>query len=375
MKRSRWQIVVGLGLGLVLCGVILVTGPQPLEASVPEGKPRITVGELKRASMPRAISAYGTLSPRQVLELTTQVPGEITWVHQNLVPGGTLAAEDALFRIDERDYKIAVASAEARYAQALATIDIEQGRSEIAQLEWSAWQATQGGLEEPSPLALRAPQKAEAEAQRKAILAEIEQSKLALERTAVSAPWAASVVQANAVQGQFLSVGEVIATLLPIDHAIVELQVPIQTLRLLEAGIETITLRPVDDRGDDSSAPEVIGIFDSVVKTLTDDTRLATVRVRVERPLDHSGWVFGMHLQAKIVARDEVAVALIPPDLIVSGNLLWIYREGRAQQHQVFPLEQSGTLVSVEDNFRSGDAIILERPIGLFDGAAVDAAY
>ena len=81
-----------------------------------------------------------------------------------------------------------------------------------------------------------------------------------------------------------------------------------------------------------------------------------------------------MHLEAKLVAEQERAVALVPADLIVSGNLIWIYRDGRAQRHQLYPVEVRGQTVWVEDNFDAGDALIVERPIGLFDGASVEVA-
>lgn len=366
---ARWKILVAGALGLAICVGIVLTGPQPLEASIPAGNPQVAIGALQRIVMPRAITAYGTLAPRQSLQLTSQVPGEITWVHQDLVPGGTVPQGEVLFRIDERDYEIAVASAEARYAQAQAQIEIERGRSEIAELEWTAWQDRQTQREEPNALALREPQKAEAQAQRRAILAELKQARLALERTQVRAKWPASVVSANAIRGQVLSVGEVVATLFPIENAVVELQVPANALRVLEAGIEHIELTPVDD----PNAAPVVGRFERVVRSLADETRLATLRVIVEQPLEHVGWAFGMHLQARVVARQQQSVAMIPPDLIVSGNLLWVHRNGQAVRHQIFPVAQRGDMIAVQDNFQVADAIILERPIGLFDGANVDA--
>ena len=55
------------------------------------------------------------------------------------------------------------------------------------------------------------------------------------------------MVEANAVVGQLLSVGEVTATLYPLDFGIVEIQVPIRVLKQLDAGIGRIELRPVHD--------------------------------------------------------------------------------------------------------------------------------
>ena len=79
-----------------------------------------------------------------------------------------------------------------------------------------------------------------------------------------------------------------------------------------------------------------------------------------------------MHMEARLLTKQVISVAFIPENLLVSGNLVWIHRNGRAQLHQVYPVEVKDQTISVEDNFDIGDALIIERPIGLFDGAPVD---
>ena len=368
MEQSHLKIGLICCAGIALCGLILLTGPEPLETHAQEQKPRVLIGNLERTTIANTLTAYGALSPRQSLQLTTQVPGAITWVSDDLEAGAQVAEGDLLLSIDPRDYAIAVASAEARYAQVEAKVEIEQGRSEIAQLEWASWQKTHDEDAPASPLALRMPQRAEVVAQRRIVGAELDSARLALERTTVRAPWPAAVVEANAIVGQVLPVGKVTATLFPLDYAVVELQVSIKQAQLLDAGFERIELRPVHDL---QTAP-VLGRFEGVVRNLSSDTRLATVRIRIDEPLRYEGWAFGMHLQARLITALEQSVAVIPADLIVSGNLVWIHRDGRVQRHQVFPVEVQGKKVSVEDNFDAGDGLVLERPIGLFDGASVD---
>ncbi|MEM7077614.1 MAG: efflux RND transporter periplasmic adaptor subunit [Pseudomonadota bacterium] len=367
MQRSSWNIVLVGCIGAVVCGLILLSGPEPLEANVPPQAARVTVGPLQRVTISHDIVAFGTLTPRQSLQVTTQVPGELTWVSPQLVPGGNLSQGDVLLRVDKRDYAIALASAQARRAQAEANIELEQGRAEIARLEWQTWEADQAEQQTASPLALRAPQQAQAQANLQAIRAELDGAALALVRTEVRAPWAATVVEANAVSGQVLGVGEVTATLLPLDYGVVEVEVPVQSLQLLDTGVANIWLRPVHDPDGDP----VPGTLDGVVRTLTESTRLATVRVRVETPLDIPGWTFGMHMRAEIVTRAQRPVARVPAELIIGGNLIWLYREERAVRHQIKPIRSAAGRVTVEDNFLAGDALILERSLGLFDGVRV----
>ena len=367
MDRSHLKIFLAGCAGVLLCSLIFLTGPQPLEAGLPQSKAQVSIGSIDRTLTQGSLKAFGPLTPRQSLQLTSQVPGEVRWVSEGLVAGGQIDKGEVLLRIDPRDYEIAVANAEARLAQADATIELEQGRSEIARLEWTAWQASVGEDMPASALALRQPQKAEAIALRKAIVTELDRAKLALERTVIRAPWPASVVQANAIAGQVLSVGEVAAVLFPLDFGVVELQVPGSTVHALETGIERVDLYPIYAAG----RPPVVGAIEGIVKNLTEDTRLATVRVRVESPLEYEGWAYGMHLTANIITQQQTAIAMVPADLIISGNLIWVYRDGKAMRHQIYPIENSGLAVSVEDNFEPEDSLILQRPIGLFDGAEV----
>ncbi len=367
MQDSRVKIIAAIVIGAALCTAILMTGPEPLEGSIPQGKPAVSTVPLERTTEVIALNAVGALLPRQTLALSTQVPGQVTWVSPNLIAGGQPGEGELLFRIDERDYEIQVASVEAQYEQAQANIDLEQGRSAIAQSEWSQWQQQLGQAREANRLALREPQQAEAQAHRKVILAELDRARLALERTRITAPWAASIVEANAVVGQLLSVGDVTATLYPIDYGVVELQIPVHDVRLIDTGIQRIELRGVHE----PQAAPVTGQLEGIVRNLTEDTRLATIRVRVNEPLAHEGWAFGMHLNANLMTSKQRSLALIPADLIVSGNLIWIYRSGRALQHQVQPISMAGTTIKVVDNFDEADVLILERPIGLFDGAEV----
>ena len=115
MNSQFLKVLAVCAVGTLICGWIIVTGPEPLKASIVQGKPVVTVGPLQRTKMPYKVTAYGTLNPRQVLELKTQVSGEIVWTHEDLVPGGMLAKDTVLFKVDERDYSIALDTAEARY--------------------------------------------------------------------------------------------------------------------------------------------------------------------------------------------------------------------------------------------------------------------
>ena len=102
MEQSHLKIGLICCAGIAVCGLILFTGPEPLEANAPEEKPRVLIGDLERSAIARTVTAFGVLSPRQSLQLTTQVPGVITWVSDDLEAGGQVAEGDLLLSIDQR---------------------------------------------------------------------------------------------------------------------------------------------------------------------------------------------------------------------------------------------------------------------------------
>ena len=46
MRRSRLSILLTCCAGVVVCGLILATGPEPLEVSMPNAKPQVAIGAL-----------------------------------------------------------------------------------------------------------------------------------------------------------------------------------------------------------------------------------------------------------------------------------------------------------------------------------------
>ena len=118
MNQSNLKIGLTCCAGILVCGIILFTGPEPLEVNPQEKKPSVSIKDLERTSFSNTVIAYGELLPRKSLELTTQVQGAISWVSDDLFPGARVKKDELLFSIDDRDYTNAVAIAEVRYAEA-----------------------------------------------------------------------------------------------------------------------------------------------------------------------------------------------------------------------------------------------------------------
>ncbi|MEO2173798.1 MAG: hypothetical protein ABGY96_06830, partial [bacterium] len=109
------------------------------------------------------------------MSLASQVDGEVNWVNQKLSAGHQVDKGEDLFHIDSRDFVFAVDRVRASYALALYDIELEQGRSDVAQLEWDALKKKENSEQLSSGrLRLREPQQGQAQAQLDIAEAELE---------------------------------------------------------------------------------------------------------------------------------------------------------------------------------------------------------
>ena len=91
------------------------------------------------------------------------------------------------------------------------------------------------GLTDASPLARREPQLAEARASLEAAKAQLKDAELALDRTAVYAPFAGRVLDQTGDVGQFVSPGQSLGNIFATD--VVEVSLPITDIELGRLGL------------------------------------------------------------------------------------------------------------------------------------------
>ena len=155
-----------------------------------------------------------------------QVSGIVVWKDADFKPGGTFAKGALLFRIDPRDYELAVQQAAVQVAQARYQLDLAREEAAIAEEEWQRLNAE----EAPTDLVLRKPQLRAAEASLQGAEARLAEAQLRLDRTKVYAPFAGRVRTARVDVGQHINVGQAIAQLYSIEKAEIVVPVPDEDL-------------------------------------------------------------------------------------------------------------------------------------------------
>jgi RND family efflux transporter MFP subunit len=215
---SRIAPILIILIGSFFAFIISLSSPKPQKGiELPKPTP-VFYEVITKKDISLKILTNGEVKPLNEINLISQVSGQIVEAADEFVDGGIIKAGSPLVWIDDRDYKLAVISAESRVAQASKFLEREIAESELAKNDWEEL-----GLGEASSLTLRIPQLREAEAAEKAALADLEKAKLNLERTIVKLPFQGIIRQKKTGVGQFVGTGSILATAFSTEEVLIAL--------------------------------------------------------------------------------------------------------------------------------------------------------
>ncbi|GJL97923.1 MAG: membrane protein [Hyphobacterium sp.] len=193
--------VVAVAFIVVIIGMV-ASAPQPERASAEPRPVAVFAAPVENTNVTLTVTTQGEVRPLTQINLVPQVSGRIVYVNPNFIEGGFFEAGETLIQIDDADYRLAVTRAQAQVAQAQQSLIREQAEADLATREWEEL-----GEGQASALTLREPQLAQARASLAAANAQLQEARLGLERTRISAPFAGRVRTKSAGVGQFVSPG------------------------------------------------------------------------------------------------------------------------------------------------------------------------
>lgn len=310
--------VVILALGAAVAAGLVLTKPTADKKEKPKTALPVEVVPLEVGEHPVVVRAQGTVRAARQVVLQPEITGRVTWLSDELVPGGRLRKGQPLVRINPRDYQLAVQQQQAQVASQALALRVENARKGVAEREWELYQAERAEREQhrvgkpqrpsqpkhagtsavdagsPSPddvlesgkLALREPHVKSAEIALKSARSGLSQAQLLLSRTTLVAPFNA-LVQAEAVDaGQLISPASQLATLVGTDAYWVQVALPVEQLAHLELprnGEGGSPARVWFDAGEERVERE--GTVIRLLGDLDPVGRMARVLVEIEDPL------------------------------------------------------------------------------------------
>lgn len=212
-------LVVIIGGGLLMA-VMIATGPKPKEKDDAPHAPAVQFAVAHARPTTISISVQGEARPRVEATLAAQVAGRIVWASPAFVDGGSFREGDVMARVDAADYQLAVVRARAQVAQSEEALTREEAEGELARQDWQAL-----GRGDPPPLAVRAPQLAQARAQLAASQAALRSAELDLSRASIRAPFTGRIRERRANVGDYVGPGSPVTVMFATDT--MEIRVPL----------------------------------------------------------------------------------------------------------------------------------------------------
>jgi len=328
-RYALWLAVILILAAAAVTAVLLIKfKPASKRKPYVPGAPAVTVMKAKTVDHQVVIDVWGTVKPAKEITLQSQVSGKVLSIHKEFMPGGRVNKGDVLVRIDPRDYRLALASAQAKLESAQLNLTVEQGQQKVAQRELAIMNADDSMSDADKELALRKPQLRNTQAAYDAARADVDKAKLNVSRTRMKAPFNAMVRSTGVNQGDLVGQQTQVATLVGTDAYWLEALVPVETLarvdlsRADDPAFHNVTVTT-------TSGTERKGRVLKVLGDLEASGRMARIICEIPDPLgDMTGGVpdllLGDYISMQISGKTLSGVVPVSVAAFRDNNTLWL---------------------------------------------------
>lgn len=353
----------------------------------------VSLAKATQESIPTEIRVIGTVSASAVVQIKSQVGGELTEVH--FTEGQNVAKGDLLFQIDPRPYEDALRQAEAaverdraQIAQAEATLAQNNAQARYAESDAKLQSdLRQGGLTSRSQYDQSQANADAAKAATRATQASIESAKAALgaDQAAVAAaklnltycqiraPLSGRTGNLLVHAGNLVKANDVpLVVIHQVSPIFVDFNVPEQhlpTIRRLAAGRKLpVKVESKDDPG--RSETGVLSVIDNAV-----DTNTGTIHLKATFD-NRSGMLWPGQFVTAILTLDTIENAtVVPSEAVQNGQQgQYVYSVKPDKSVEIRPVKVAravGNRMVIASGVAPGDTVVVDGQTMLFPGAHV----
>ncbi len=365
--------VVVLVAAFMVSRQLMLTSPKA-ERRAPERRARLVeVVEVKPGPQRAWVSAYGQVEASQQVSLSAQVSGVVTDISDAFVPGQRVEKGTPLVQLDDRDYRVALDSAQSSLSSAQASLAQEQGSQAVARGDFDLL-----GLdvdEAEKSLMLRQPQLRAAQATVAAARASVSRAKLDLERTRIRSPFDALILSREVgVGAQVAGPATVLGELAKASPYWVTLLVPVESLQWIDVPDSEsdtgakVQIHDVSQAQSVMWTGEVIQLLDAV----EEQGRRARLLVEVNDISSEQGnsLLIGSYVEALIEGRELQDVFKLDPAWLQEESV-WVVRDERLKLVPLNVLHRSTDAVLARGALNTGEKIVSSRLSSGVDGMKV----
>ena len=393
IKRTWRTPLILIALAVLLSIIMTVTRPDNIKIEMPERTLIVDAAEVVQQDLRIPIQAQGTVSPHRETSIVSEVGGKVIEVSSSFYAGGYVAKGDILLQIDDVEHQANLSRAEAAVASAQSSLAQEQGKAEVAKLEFSKIKNKHRSAASRD-LYLRLPQLKQAQAQLLSAQADLRNAQHNLERTVVRAPYDSLIKEKQSDLGSYLSPGSPIVRLFSTDFAEVRLAIPQSKLAYLELphlsqsgdntalSVDLYTGVKGQQQQWTASLHRSEGVYDErsrvlfVVARIDDPYRLNEANLKpnstdineTQRPPLR----MGAFVTAEIKGRLLKELVVLPRNVLRTGDYVWVIDQHNAlRNRKITTLRTQGENIYVTAGLNKGDRVCL-TPVGnVVAGSAV----
>lgn len=365
-------IIVAVGAGVMGA---LVKSRATTEAT-PESNTGVVVrtAKLKGTKQLATVAAQGTVLPAHQVTLQPEVQGRVVYRSENLVPGGRFKKGEVLLRIDASEYALRAKQSASQVEQAEQQLLLEESRGELALHEWKLIGEDGAASDVGRSVALRKPQRKEAEARMK--LADVDRSLAVLNvgRATLTAPFNGFVKEGSVNVGQYISPASSLGVLVGSDEFWIQVSVPVEKL----SSIMVPGFNAEKDEGSKVSVWQEIGDerivrMGELVRLYGDVDpagRMARVLTRVVDPLglESKGegpefpLLLGSYVHVDIEGQEMIDVIEVPRSAVHAGRYVYLIGAGdELVIRDVTIAWRKPESLLISEGLKDGDEIITSR--------------
>ncbi len=327
-------IAIGLGKFIIATGPEADKQPQEIPATVVDAQ------TLKLQDYQVVLKASGIVRAHTQTNLVAEVSGKVLEISPNFQEGGYFNQGDTLLKLDAANYTNAITIAEGDLAQKQLTLQEQQAQAKLAQQDWNLLDSSRNRPQ--SDLAARRPHIAAAQAAINAAEAKLQQEKLNLARTRITAPYSGRVQEKRVDVGQYVSPGTVLGIIYATDalevhlplslaqHALLNMPEAFRNKAVDAAQMPTVSFHPTTGNAQDEWPGQVVRSSAS----LDEKSRQITVIARIDNPYDAREGIstplrIGQYVSAAIQGKLFNNVYVLPPSAVRQGKEILLLQDGK----------------------------------------------
>ena len=377
----KFLIPIGIVVtGAVIAIMLLVFRQSPPKEFVKKAAALVTVIDAVQSDERVMISGFGTVESQRELEVKPQVSGHVVELHKNLQVGGRINEGEALFRIDPRDYQIAVDAQNAALTTAEFEYKLEEGNQVVAKREWELLGSDLKSSKLSRELALRKPHLKQKKAALDSAFSQLKKAELDLSRTVIKSPFNAVVLDESIEVGEFVGQQSTVMKISATDAFFILLKAPRKSLRWISLNADgsaknaiVSVYQSIDTKNEqrwDAAFVRVLGDVDSA-------GRMAQILISVKNPLDANEdkqpLLLGSYVRIEIEGDVIPDVYALPLSALREDSKIFTVSETKQLViKQVKPVFAHSNTVYVTGEIEDGDVVIVSPLKNALEGMLVE---